>query len=102
MSDVELVIKISEERYKYIKSMQSYIFAISSGKSFSADIIKAIRTGTPLPKGHGEIVDVDAVIEWLKDKDIIKMSYQENNAREDMLKSVPTIIEADKAEREEK
>lgn len=101
MKDVELIIKIPEKIYKHIMSTQSYILGFKSGESFFTDILKAIRTGTPLPKGHGEIVDVDAVIEWLKHKDIIKMSYQENNAREDMLKSVPTIIEADKEESEE-
>lgn len=102
MKDVELVIKIPERIYNTIMSTQSYIFGFSSEKSLSAEILKAIRTGILLQKGHGEIVDVDAVIEWLKDKDIIKMSYQENNAREDMLKSVPTIIEADNAESEDK
>lgn len=91
MKDVELVIKIPERIYNTIMSTQSYIFGFSSEKSLSAEILKAIRTGIPLSKGHGILVDVDAVIEWLKD--IIKMSYQENNAREDMLKSVPTILE---------
>lgn len=93
MKDIELVIKIPERIYNTIMSTQSYIFGFSSEKSLSAETLKAIRTGIPLSKGHGILVDVDAVIEWLKDKDIIKMSYQENNAREDMLKSVPTILE---------
>lgn len=99
MEDIELVIKISEKAYNDIMSIQ-HISGLRSGKTFLAEILKPIMTGTPLPKVHGRLIDEDAVIEWLKDKDIIKMSYQENNAREDIKKSVPTIIEADKESEE--
>ena len=46
MSDIELVIKISEEEYKRCTVMAS-----------------AIRNGIPLPKGHGKIVDIDKLID---------------------------------------
>ena len=50
MADIELVIKIPEEDYTRI---------------LSGDIVcyldNAVRNGTPLPKGHGRIGDLDAL-----------------------------------------
>lgn len=57
MKDVELIIKIPEKIYKHIMSTQSYILGFKSGESFFTDILKAIRTGIPLPKGHGALID---------------------------------------------
>lgn len=57
MADIELVIKIPEKIYKHILSMQFYIPGLRSGKSLLEEILKAIRTGTPLPKGHGRLID---------------------------------------------
>lgn len=57
MKDIELVIKIPERIYNTIMSTQSYIFGFSSEKSLSAETLKAIRTGIPLPKGHGALID---------------------------------------------
>lgn len=53
-------------------------------------LIKAIGNGTPLPKGHGRLIDADAVLvepfgNTYKDLDIAE-----------------TIIEADRAESEDK
>ena len=50
----------------------------------AVDMAKAIRKGTPLPKGHGRLIDVS---------EYYKGSY--NDARE-FLDNAPTIIEADK------
>lgn len=50
MAYVDLVIKIPEEMYKYIMSMQFYIPGSISRKSLSEEILKAIRAGEPLPK----------------------------------------------------
>lgn len=58
MSDnIELVIKIPEKTYKHILSMQFYIPGSRSDKLLLEEILKAIRTGTPLPKGHGDLID---------------------------------------------
>lgn len=65
MADIELVIKIPEEIYKHIMSMQFYIPGARNGKTLLEKILKAIRTGTPLPKGHGELKDADAMINKL-------------------------------------
>ena len=49
MADIELVIKIPEDEYRNI---------LLTGKaSFCA--VNAIEAGTPLPKGHGDLVDYE-------------------------------------------
>lgn len=89
---VELVIKIPERIYNTIMSTQSYIFGFRSGKSFSADILKAIRTGIPLPKGHGNLIDADRLEDeyGCSDKDIYAKEY---------IRDAPIIIEADKEDK---
>ena len=56
MADIELVIKIPEEQYNAIKSDLLY-------NTFSAEMkiwgLGSIRNGTPLPKGHGRLIDAD-------------------------------------------
>lgn len=58
-------------------------------------LIKAIGNGKPLPKGHGDLVDRDAI--WHA-YDYSEMEYTMINALDD----APTIIEADRAERSDK
>ena len=79
---MKLVINISEKTYKHIMSMQFYIPGSREGKSLLEEILKAIRTGTPLPKGHGRLIDADDI-----DNHII--GHVDT-------RSCPTIIEADK------
>ena len=70
------------------------------------DMATAIRKGTPLPKGHGRIMDVDKIIkkmeereEYLKDN----RSMYETACVETALDMFgETIIEADKTESEDK
>ena len=88
MTDIELVIKIPEEKYNEYKRIGD-----------SRDILfEAIRNGTPLPKGHGRLVDygyvVDAIDDWVNAEE-----YRYTNATDYLRKRVantPTIIEADK------
>lgn len=76
MSDIELLIKIPEEDYKRGIVMAS-----------------AIRNGTPLPKGHGRLIDADAIslddIGFFSISDYQKMVHK-------LTTSCQTIIEADK------
>ena len=54
MSKIELVIKIPEDSYK----------ATCNGCMLPPDVenvVNAIRNGTLLPKGHGELKDVDII-----------------------------------------
>lgn len=62
-----------------------------------ATIITAIANGTPLPKGHGRVIDygyvVDAIDDWVNAEE-----YRYTNATDYLRKRVantPTIIEAD-------
>ena len=57
-------------------------------------IAKAIRKGTPLPKGHGRLKDFDKII-----SDGISKGFCDWY---DEMKYADTIIEADKVESEEK
>lgn len=100
MADIELVIKISEEKYNMIKNkMYCGIY--------DAEIYKAITSGTPLPKGHGALKDEDEIIktiedrvEFLKKNDAIFMRLRKDidilGCISKIRRDVPTIIEADK------
>ena len=54
MADIELVIKISEEKYKWIKEN-----ILRTNKN---SIVRAIIDGTPLPKGHGDLIDRNSIL----------------------------------------
>ena len=93
MSDVELVIRIPEEKLSIIKNkMYCGIY--------DPDLYKAIANGTPLPKGHGRIIDIGKIDEDKIDKDnpiiglTINGEYIEAVSL-DYLNNLSTIIESD-------
>ena len=94
MTEIELVIKISEDAYK----------ATCNGNMLPPDVenvVQGIKNGTPLPKGHGRIGDVDQM-EYLKalhDAKFGKIKFSE--AINKIKNSIPTIVEADKAGNED-
>lgn len=88
MADIELVIKLSEEEYKYIKGMQFCILGIRGGKGLLNRILNAIRTGMPLPKGHGRIADVDKMLDEMRATRTYDVLFA--------LERVKPILEADK------
>lgn len=55
MAYIELVIKIPEEGYRWIKKSDKTVFADVASKEC---MLHAIKNGTPLPKGHGDLVDI--------------------------------------------
>ena len=57
MADIELVIKIDEKTYKDIKKGKIY----SSIRDVPLESVSAIANGTPLPKGHGRLIDADSM-----------------------------------------
>ena len=77
---MQIVIEISEEDYEYIKNSKDANFNV-------------IKNGTPLPKGHGRIGDLDAlrreVSSW-------GMNDYEPSDFIDAIEQADTIIEADK------
>lgn len=105
MTRIELVIKIPEEKLSIINNkMYCGIY--------DPDLYKAIANGTPLPKGHGRLIDKDHMIARLEaaskfyggentDAFDERFSYGLKEAAIKVAEE-PTLIEADKAESEDK
>ena len=105
MADIELVIKIPEELLEYFAKHNC--MSEDGWFSHSSKLLDAFRNGTPLPKGHGRLIDVGKIDEDRIDHDnpVIYLTINEEYIEAvslDYLNSLPTIIEADKAESEDK
>lgn len=87
---MRLVIDIPEEKYQGIINMAEEILDASTFCS-PRYLYKAVLNGIPLPKGHGRLIDADA-LNLPPEELIAKITIQ----------YAPTIIEADKAESEDK
>lgn len=93
---MKLVIEIPEEEYQtYINHTEAILD--SSIPLVHQDLLRAVINGTPLPKGHGRLIDAD-------DLDITTITtddYSGNEVLDIVLKedidNAPTIIESDKA-----
>ena len=73
---MQMVIDIPKEMYK--SALNGYLCG-------SETLVNAIKNGTPLPKGHGRLIDVDEVIKIAnKKKDLHGAIW-----------NAPTIIEAE-------
>ena len=99
---MKIVIELSDETYKDIKE-ENGIYGINDGlcARITGKVVGAIQSGTPLPEGHGRIGDVDQM-EYLKalhDAKFGKIKFSE--AINKIKNSIPTIVEADRAESEE-
>lgn len=82
---MHIVINISEKVYKRMKLLR----ALSSDN----ECLKYILEGTPLPKGHGRLIDADKLKE---DVGYTGYNYDFQNCLDD----APTIIEADQEDNE--
>lgn len=88
---MQIVIDIDEKNYKNIlKGLAVHRCAL----------FDAIKNGTPLPKGHGKLVDVEDVKNNIRkwrgylDEDMMaRINFTMDN-------NIPTIIEADKGSEE--
>ena len=83
---MKIVIDIPEDIYKKCQTSEY------AKKSIYFDLVDAIRNGTPLPKGHGRLIDAD---------ELKKHKYHDNNRCENavavaQIDWADTIIEADK------
>jgi len=98
---MEIVIKIPEELYKQITVEKLYF--LEDGEN----LCTAVENGTPLSKGHGNLIDENELLEITK-------SYKSELGRlkvdpfvksgietvERFIKEMPPIIEADKESEE--
>jgi len=105
MADIELVIKINEDAYKTIQRR------VANPKMMRDKVDIAIANGIPLPKGHGRLGDLDELEKEMANgikAGLIIEGYEEYSNINDIddclecVKYAPTIIEADKAESEDK
>ena len=87
---MKIVIDIDDEDYKRIQDIPDVFNSLTS-RAYSA-----IRNGTPLPKGHGRLIDES---DLMPDSDYEDGLFYAVSIRQ--INSAPTIIEADKAERED-
>lgn len=85
---MKLVIDISEDDYRKVQD----------GRASVSMMLKAIRSGTPLPKGHGRLIDADELKKIIKENDALTMVGF--SVRLCDIDNAPTIIEADKGEGE--
>lgn len=60
---MKIVIELSDETYKDIKEENS-IYGINNGLSarMTGKVVGAIQNGKPLPKGHGDLIDINRKI----------------------------------------
>ena len=90
MADVELVIKIPEEVYEHILKAKSVPDVLGIDM---VNTINAVKNGTPLPKGHGRLIDAREY------ENIIRKHYFDNSTvircTEIALDNATPIIEAD-------
>ena len=105
MSDIELVIKIPEGLKKDFESEQWTALSCMEMKD-------ALMNGTPLPKGHGRLIDADALEKLCYEHEIGNSAFDGepiiaqgqyddgDNIWKSLFDFAPTIIEAEKAESE--
>ena len=93
---MQIVIEIDEETYKDIKRGKIY----SSYRDVPQESVVAIANGTPLPEGHGRLIDADALnisygVFVPKVKGNVVFGCPADAVFADELENAPTIIEAD-------
>ena len=83
MSDtVKLIIEIPKQAYELCKTLKSD----SDDGIIGICAVNAIANGTPLPKGHGRLIDADVLVDGMED------DYEFC----EVVNATPTIIESDK------
>ena len=82
MADIELVIKIPKELYEAYKGRPPML-----GDAGMDMIAQSIANGTPLSKGHGDLIDRE---------ELLKQPMDTANYPSNYVKVAQTIIEADK------
>lgn len=89
---MKIVIDIPDEQYNDIA--EHYNTFPNEWKKWG---LQAIKNGIPLPKSHGRLIDADAL---LKDVRNNSESYFADDFAREWVDVAPTIIEADRSEKE--
>lgn len=96
---MQIVIDIPEEEYQtYINHTEAILD--SSIPLVHQDLLMAVINGTPLPKGHGRLIDADALnisygVFVPKVKGNVVFGCPADAVFADELENAPTIIDAD-------
>ncbi len=95
MADIELVIKIPKEiRLALINNVP---MSTDQWSICDAYIMHAIINGTPLPKGHGRLIDADELYEdFIDGTEGYDCQTWNRIEISDIIEDAPTIIGADK------
>ena len=88
---MEIVIKISEERFRDIQRIAEVQFE----SNYFQTAEQIIANGKPLPKGHGRLIDADAF-----GKELHRYTEAPYQYALKVFNDAPTIIEADKESEE--
>lgn len=97
MEEIEVVIKIPKILYAQIQSDAEIMIysGMRSWKGVLATLLRSVRNGTPLPKGHGTLKDADKLNDYFWDNR--SRLFHSSDCRIAIDKA-DTIIEADKEE----
>lgn len=93
---MKIVINVDEETGEYIQGIQEF----DCCDSLVNEMFYAIHNGQVLPKGCGDLVDKNELIDklwWVSDCPRVKLNEQALEIWETIEKA-PTVIEADKGE----
>ena len=85
---MEIVIKISDERFRDIQR----IAEVQTERKHFKTAEQIIANGTPLPKGHGKLGDLGALSDYFWDN---RSKLYTHKDLQIVLDNAPTIIEAD-------
>ena len=99
MADIELVIKIPEEVYKAYKMNPTLCMLNADQENIAKSyLINGLTNGTPLPKEHGDLIDVNIA------NDIARETKTDEDARiiKKFLNTLKPIIEVDITKRRNK
>lgn len=96
-----MVVKIPEEIYnRYMNYTENYVDFMFFGTE--EKVVRAIRNGTPLSKGHGRLIDADAFLKenkdytgWILCSDAWGGENAYKDTLEDLINEAPTIIGPD-------
>lgn len=92
---MQLVINMPKELYKRIPTKE-YIGYMDM--SDWQKIIMSVSNGTPLPKGHGKLIDADVLCDYFWDN---RSKLYTHKDLQIVIDNAPTIIEANTAESED-
>ena len=93
---MQIVIDIPEEIIKDAKESPNYYPSYLFGT-----IWKSIGNGTPLPKGHGRLIDADKLLDEFTELNAVSFYEANEHSREayyelkNCIKNAPTVLEAD-------